>query len=148
MILGRADVGKTSLLQQLRQEGQVPKGSLQSDDWGTRLGHPTKTASKSSGTSGKTQPKHAKLVDVAEWTYEPPRGSTKSSLSANKQDGGPITFRTWDFDKLHRDFQQVPQYFLTRRSIYLVVWKLTDGEISVNEIHEWLLAIHVTFHGR
>lgn len=143
MLLGRSEVGKTSLLAQLRQEGTVPKGSLQADSWSARLGHSTKPASKQSGSPAQKSP--SKLVDVAEWTFEPPRGSTKSSTSAamtNQE--GPITFRTWDFDRLHKDFQQVPHYFLSRRSICLIVWKVTDGEIALQEIHEWLLAVHVS----
>jgi hypothetical protein len=31
-------------------------------------------------------------VDVAEWTYEPKRTSTKDKFNY-----GPVTFRTWDF---------------------------------------------------
>jgi GTPase SAR1 family protein len=140
MLLGRSEAGKTSLLNQLRQEGQVPKGSLQTDNWSARLGYPTKASSKTGSTS---TPKFGNLVDVSEWNYEPSRSSTKSISSISKTDG-PVTFRTWDFDRLQKDFQQVPHYFLTRRSICLIVWKVTDGEIALNEIHEWLLAIHVS----
>jgi hypothetical protein len=57
MLLGRSEVGKTALLTQLRQEGQVPKGSLQSDSWSARLGHQTKSSSKSSNTSNSAQQK-------------------------------------------------------------------------------------------
>lgn len=140
MFLGRSESGKTSLLNQLRQEGQIPKGSLQSESWSARLDYPTKTSSKSSSTS---IPKFGNLIDVSEWSYEPPKNSSKSTSSVYKTDG-PVTFRTWDFDRLQKDFQQVPHYFLTRRSICLIVWKVTDGEIALNEIHEWLLSIHVS----
>ncbi|KAI6202441.1 Protein kinase domain containing protein [Aphelenchoides besseyi] len=134
MFLGRTEVGKTALLNQLRAEGQTSKSALSNNEsWAARIGHsPSRSASKSSFS---TKERRA-LVDVAEWIYEPP----KSSKTMKSE--GSVTFRTWDFDRLQKDFQQIPQYFMTRRSICLVVWKVTDGEIAINEIHEWLLAIH------
>ncbi|KAI6181608.1 Non-specific serine/threonine protein kinase [Aphelenchoides besseyi] len=117
-----------------KAEGQTSKSALSNNEsWAARIGHsPSRSASKSSFS---TKERRA-LVDVAEWIYEPP----KSSKTMKSE--GSVTFRTWDFDRLQKDFQQIPQYFMTRRSICLVVWKVTDGEIAINEIHEWLLAIH------
>ncbi|KAI6219497.1 Protein kinase domain containing protein [Aphelenchoides fujianensis] len=133
MLLGRTEVGKSALLAQLRAEGQTSKAALNNESWAARIGHsPSKSASKSSFSSKERR----SLVDVGEWIYEPP----KSSKTLKSE--GPVTFRTWDFDRLQKDFQTIPQYFFTRRSICLVVWKVTDGEIAINEIHEWLLAIH------
>lgn len=68
MLLGRNEVGKTSLLNQLRQEGHVPKGILQTDSWSARLGHSTKSTSKSGSSPGQRTPN--KLVDIAEYIYE------------------------------------------------------------------------------
>lgn len=33
------------------------------------------------------------------------------------------------------------QYFLSKRSLYLVVWKITDGHRGINEILQWLVNI-------
>lgn len=33
------------------------------------------------------------------------------------------------------------QYFLSKRSLYLVVWKITDGYKGINEILQWLVNI-------
>uniref|UniRef100_A0A1I7S218 Non-specific serine/threonine protein kinase n=1 Tax=Bursaphelenchus xylophilus TaxID=6326 RepID=A0A1I7S218_BURXY len=131
MFLGRSEVGKSALLSQMRAEGHVAKVSLNSESWAHRMGH---AASKSFSRTSMRDQRRAPL-DVGEWMYEPPKSS--KTLKSN----GPVTLRTWDFEKLQKEFQQVPQAFLSRRSIVLVVWKLTDGEIAINEIHDWLLAI-------
>lgn len=130
MLLGRSEVGKTILLQQLRAEGNVPKNSTSTNSWALRLGH------KPNPKFVNKEQIHRYPVDVSEWSYEPPKSS--KTLQSN----GVVTFRTWDFDRLQKEFQQVPQYFLSRRSICIIVWKLTDGEIAINEIHHWLLAVH------
>lgn len=59
-----------------------------------------------------------------------------------EQSLGPVTFRTWDFGG-QREYYATHQYFLSRRSIYLVVWKITDGEAAVTDIHQWLVNIQV-----
>ncbi|OTF71339.1 leucine-rich repeat serine/threonine-protein kinase 1-like protein, partial [Euroglyphus maynei] len=53
---------------------------------------------------------------------------------------GPITFRTWDFGG-QREYYATHQYFLSKRAIYLVIWKITDGEKGVIGIHNWLVNI-------
>jgi Leucine-rich repeat (LRR) protein len=62
MLVGRSEVGKTALLMQLRQEGTVPKGSLQTDSWSARLGHQTKASSKSSSNLNAAQQKVSSVV--------------------------------------------------------------------------------------
>ena len=44
---------------------------------------------------------------------------------------------------LQKEYYATHQYFLSKRSLYLVVWKLTDGEKGVNEIQQWLVNIQV-----
>ncbi len=44
---------------------------------------------------------------------------------------------------LQREYYATHQYFLSKRSIYLVVWKVTDGEKGVNDILQWLVNIQV-----
>ena len=42
-----------------------------------------------------------------------------------------------------KEYYATHQYFLTKRSLYLVVWRLTDGERGVAEIMKWLINIQV-----
>ncbi|KAH7717085.1 LRK-1 protein [Aphelenchoides avenae] len=133
MFLGAPGVGKTQLLLQMRTEGQFSKKSIQSESWSRRLGHsPTRGTPMHTAQSGSDYP-----VDVSEWTYAPRKSSSKGESNGN----GPITFRMWDFNGLQKECHTITQYFLSRRAVYLVVWKVTDGEIAMNEIHEWLLTI-------
>lgn len=53
---------------------------------------------------------------------------------------GPVTFRTWDFGG-QQEYYGTHQYFLSKRSIYLVVWKITDGEKGVASLSQWLVNI-------
>ena len=45
---------------------------------------------------------------------------------------------------LQREYYATHQYFLSKRSIYLVVWKVTEGEKGVNDILQWLVNIQVS----
>ncbi|KAK0425746.1 hypothetical protein QR680_009358 [Steinernema hermaphroditum] len=127
MIVGVQGIGKTSLLQQLRQEGTVSRKAATSDSWSKRMGH----------SGGRSDHKGSNMstvgVDVAEWTYEPKRVKGEASL-------GPVTFRTWDFGG-QREYYATHQYFLSRRSLYVVVWKASDGDAALNDVHQWLVNI-------
>ena len=72
-------------------------------------------------------------VDIGDWTYE------KKTRNQN-QNFGPVVFRTWDFGG-QQEYYTTHQYFLSRRSLYLVLWKITDGEKGINEIQQWLINI-------
>ena len=52
----------------------------------------------------------------------------------------PVIFRTWDFGG-QTEYYATHQYFLSKRSLYLVLWKITDGERGMNEIQQWLINI-------
>jgi hypothetical protein len=71
-------------------------------------------------------------VDIGDWTYEK---RTKSQNSF-----GPVVFRTWDFGG-QQEYYTTHQYFLSRRSLYLVLWRIADGEKGINEIQQWLINI-------
>lgn len=73
-------------------------------------------------------------VDIGEWLYEK-RPNVRGHSSF-----GPILFRTWDFGG-QREYYATHQYFLSKRSLYLVVWKLSDGQRGLNEILQWLVNI-------
>ena len=72
-------------------------------------------------------------VDIGDWTYE------KKTRNQN-QNFGPVVFRTWDFGG-QQEYYTTHQYFLSRRSLYLVLWKIADGEKGINEIQQWLINI-------
>lgn len=153
MIVGYQNIGKTSLLEQLRHEGHSRRGRATPDHWGKRIGNKSVNMKTQRGVSLSTVG-----VDLCEWTYEyrPLKGSNlrDRSLSrtriANLQNStknlldnhsiGPITFRTWDFGG-QREYYATHQYFLSKRSIYLVVWKITDGEKGIVGLHSWLVNI-------
>jgi len=53
-----------------------------------------------------------------------------------------ISDRTWDFGG-QREYYATHQYFLSKRSLYLVVWRIPDGQRGINEILQWLVNIQV-----
>lgn len=153
MIVGVQGIGKTSLLEQLRHEG-TGRRTRTPDHWGKRMGNKSMGMKTPRGVTLSTVG-----VDLSTFTYhrKPLRGgaSRDRSLSRTRmgtfqaapQIGslesdniGPITFRTWDFGG-QREYYATHQYFLSKRSIYLVVWKITDGEKGVDGLHPWLLNI-------
>jgi serine/threonine protein kinase/GTPase SAR1 family protein len=71
-------------------------------------------------------------VDIGDWTYE--------KKTRNQHSFGPVIFRTWDFGG-QQEYYTTHQYFLSRRSLYLVLWKIADGEKGINEIQQWLINI-------
>lgn len=165
MIVGVQGIGKTSILEQLRHEGtgrRTPRTNPTPDHWGKRMGNKSMGIKTPRGVTLSTVG-----VDLFEWTYErkPLRGlkDRERSLSRTRvspaftaapnysplafsesgisgENIGPITFRTWDFGG-QREYYATHQYFLSKRSIYLVVWKITDGEKGVEGLHSWLLNI-------
>lgn len=72
-------------------------------------------------------------VDIGSWALEP-KGQSKSTGF------GPVQFRTWDFGG-QKEYYATHVYFLSRRSLYLVVWNICDGEKGLNEIVQWLVNI-------
>ncbi|ESO09843.1 hypothetical protein HELRODRAFT_190300 [Helobdella robusta] len=114
MLVGKQGIGKTSLLNMLTGERESKS------HWGTRMDGTMKTLS-SKGSSISTVG-----VDIAELV-----------LTRQKEE---IHFSTWDFGG-QREYYATHQYFLSKRSIYLVVWRLTDGLRGVNNIFKWLINI-------
>jgi len=73
-------------------------------------------------------------VDIGDWVYE-------KKIRGNSQ-YGPVMFRTWDFGG-QNEYYATHQYFLSKRSLYIVVWKITDGHRGIAEILQWLVNIQV-----
>ncbi|KPJ18810.1 Leucine-rich repeat serine/threonine-protein kinase 1 [Papilio machaon] len=76
MLVGVQGIGKTSLLECLRQESAMQHRRKPTDHWAKRMGNKSSRRGNVS-TVG---------VDIGSWVYEKHR-STR----------GPVTFRTWDF---------------------------------------------------
>ncbi|KAF6207493.1 hypothetical protein GE061_015939 [Apolygus lucorum] len=124
MIVGVQGIGKTSLLEQLRSEGHKKKPV---EHWAKRMGNKSINLKTCKGTNISTVG-----VDIGDWTYEKKiRGQSSY---------GPVTFRTWDFGG-QREYYATHQYFLSKRSLYLVVWKIPDGQKGISEILQWLVNI-------
>ncbi|XP_052829384.1 leucine-rich repeat serine/threonine-protein kinase 1 [Octopus bimaculoides] len=117
MLVGTHNVGKTSLLLQLRKLCKIPKDS-RPKHWVERIG--------GSGTA------KGRLLSTV--------GIDMEKVILDKPTKGPITFRTWDFGG-QREYYATHRYFLLKRSLYLVIWKISDGEEGVNGMLQWLINI-------
>ncbi|XP_071051470.1 leucine-rich repeat serine/threonine-protein kinase 1 isoform X2 [Onthophagus taurus] len=124
MIVGVQGIGKTSLLEQLRQEGVSRK---KPEHWAKRMGNKNINVKTCRGTNISTVG-----VDIGDWIYE--------KKIRNQSTHGPVIFRTWDFGG-QKEYYATHQYFLSKRSLYLVVWKIADGYKGINEILQWLVNI-------
>ncbi|XP_076250430.1 leucine-rich repeat kinase isoform X2 [Rhynchophorus ferrugineus] len=126
MIVGIQGIGKTSLLEQLRQEGRQTI-KKRHEHWAKRMGNKNINVKTSRGTNMSTVG-----VDIGDWVYE--------KKIRNQSTHGPVVFRTWDFGG-QKEYYATHQYFLSKRSLYLVVWRITDGHRGINEILQWLVNI-------
>lgn len=77
-------------------------------------------------------------IVVSDWTYFKPVKESQTGLKS-------ITFMTWDFGG-QEEYYATHQCFLSRRSLYLAVWKVTDGMKGAIELKTWLLNIQVWGH--
>ena len=62
-------------------------------------------------------------VDIGDWTFE------KKDRSASAPNQGSVVFRTWDFGG-QTEYYATHQYFLSKRSLYIVVWKVSTYQNS------------------
>ncbi|XP_045530212.1 leucine-rich repeat serine/threonine-protein kinase 1 isoform X2 [Pieris brassicae] len=123
MIVGVQGIGKTSLLECLRQESAIQHRRKPTDHWAKRMGN---RSARGMSTVG---------VDIGWWVFEPQRAAR-----------GPVTFSTWDFGGQH-EYYSTHQYFLSRRSLYLVVWKVPDGKKGLASALQWLRSIQARAPG-
>uniref|UniRef100_A0A182QR29 non-specific serine/threonine protein kinase n=1 Tax=Anopheles farauti TaxID=69004 RepID=A0A182QR29_9DIPT len=123
MVVGVQGIGKTSLLEQLRGEGSA-RGKKPVDHWAKRMGHRNINQKTSRGINMSTVG-----VDIGDWVCEKKvRGQSHH---------GPVVFRTWDFGG-QREYYATHQYFLSKRSLYLVLWRIIDGRRGLAEVLQWL----------
>ncbi|XP_055377695.1 leucine-rich repeat serine/threonine-protein kinase 1 [Condylostylus longicornis] len=121
MVVGVHGIGKTTLLNVLKH-GNSKRPNSNSDHWTKRV-RPKGNYTKSSkpiniSTVG---------VDIGTWVCE----------KKMKDSYGPVIFRTWDFGG-QKEYYATHQYFLSKRSLYLVLWKITDGQKGLKEVLQWL----------
>ncbi|XP_046975207.1 leucine-rich repeat serine/threonine-protein kinase 1 [Vanessa cardui] len=124
MVVGVQGIGKTSLLECLRQESAIHHRRKPTEHWAKRMGN--KSSRRGMSTVG---------VDIGAWVYESQRSQR-----------GPLTFRTWDFGG-QQEYYATHQYFLSKRSLYLVVWKVTDGRKGLASALQWLRSIQARAPG-
>ncbi|XP_054737581.1 leucine-rich repeat serine/threonine-protein kinase 1 isoform X1 [Anastrepha obliqua] len=124
MVVGVQGIGKTTLLDLLRQGGGSQKSRASENHWAKRMGHSRNTAKPNRGGNISTVG-----VDIGTWVCEKRKKSPGSH--------GPVIFRTWDFGG-QKEYYATHQYFLSKRSLYLVLWKITDGHKGLAEILQWL----------
>ena len=69
-------------------------------------------------------------VDITEWKYSP---------AYNKK---TFHFSIWDFAS-QEEYDATHQCFLSKRSLYLLVWNVTEGDVGVADLKPWLDSISV-----
>lgn len=122
MLVGCHKIGKTSLLQRLRKEGQAPSKPTH---WRDRVSNEeVRTRGQTLSTVG---------IDINELIVD---CGTK----------GSVNFRTWDFGG-QREYYATHQYFLSPRSLYLVMWSIIEGERGVEGLQQWLINIQARAPG-
>ncbi|ULU13405.1 hypothetical protein L3Y34_016124 [Caenorhabditis briggsae] len=74
------------------------------------------------------------VIRQAEWKFESRRVKGDKNL-------GPVGFSVIDFGG-QREYHSTHQYFLSKRSLNLVLWKITDGDEALAQLDTWLINIH------
>ena len=129
MLVGMQNRGKSSLLSRLSE-----KGTYRSTKSTWQLQRRPKTSNNSKvsiATPG---------ISISEWTYMPKMRRLFYGSKNSQLDLQAITFMVWDFGG-QDEFQPTHQCFLSKRSIYLVLWNLTYKEKGIDELKGWLLNI-------
>ncbi|XP_068156290.1 LOW QUALITY PROTEIN: leucine-rich repeat serine/threonine-protein kinase 1 [Drosophila tropicalis] len=137
MVVGAAGIGKSTLLDLLRQGVGSGSGASVSqrsswaseNHWAKRMGH-----SRSTSRSHRANPNISTVgVDIGTWICE------KRKRSPGYH--GPVVFRTWDFGG-QKEYYSTHQYFLSKRSLYLVLWRITDAaHKGLTDLLQWLINI-------
>ena len=124
MLVGKAARGKTTLLQRISEKGQR---GIQ-ENW---------ALSRMIGDDRSKMDLSTVGIVVSDWTYYKKVKESQTSLKS-------ITFMTWDFGG-QEEYYATHQCFLSRRSLYLLVWNVTHGLAGVEELKPWLLNIQVSY---
>ncbi|XP_059175790.1 leucine-rich repeat serine/threonine-protein kinase 1-like isoform X2 [Physella acuta] len=122
MLVGFHKIGKTTLLQKLGEKGKVRSKATH---WRDRV---NREELRKQGTLLSTVG-----IDINELVLE-------------RRTKGSVVFRTWDFGG-QREYYATHQYFLSPRSLYLVVWSIIEGERGVENLLQWLVNIQARAPG-
>jgi len=79
------------------------------------------------------------LSNTATDGIEIQRFSVRNSLTRHLE-GSTLNFSVWDFAGQH-DYYNVHHYFLSTRTIFLVIWKMIEGEVGLQAVHFWLKSL-------
>ncbi|XP_065918588.1 leucine-rich repeat serine/threonine-protein kinase 1-like isoform X3 [Dysidea avara] len=122
VFVGLSGRGKSTLLHHLRwvdRVGTIPVG------WRDRMDQ------EDCGVQ------HTIGVDQDVWYYSKSQDEpARDESSVHKL----ITFYTWDFAG-QEEYYATHQCYLTRKALYVICWRVTDGIEGVMELKEWLLSI-------
>lgn len=129
MLVGLQGIGKTSLLEQMRHEGSTGSRRRPPEHWTKRMGH----SSRNNLRNQKGVTLSTVGVDIHDWIF-------CKRTARGQPNFGPVTFSTWDFGG-QEEFYATHRYFLSKRSMYLVVWRMTDGISGILGIQQWLVNI-------
>ncbi|XP_061197490.1 leucine-rich repeat serine/threonine-protein kinase 1-like [Saccostrea echinata] len=125
MFVGVHNIGKTMLLREIRKYG---KTTQKITHFSQRIDQSATGIRQDGGTLSTVG------IDINE------------IVIGEKWSKGPVTFRTWDFGG-QKEYYATHQYFLSPRSLYLVMWKLIDGEEGIQTIWQWLVSIQARAPG-
>eukprot|EP00118_Oscarella_pearsei_P021715 m.246091 g.246091 ORF g.246091 m.246091 type:complete len:2402 (+) comp40258_c0_seq3:734-7939(+) len=117
MAVGLANKGKTTLVEQL-----IASEETKGRGWIKREKRLT------TSTVG---------IDISEWVCKKVKGLENQN---------PIIFTLWDFAG-QEEYYATHQCFLSRRSLYLVLWNLKDGYRGVGDLSGWLSNIQARAPG-
>ncbi|XP_062127004.1 LOW QUALITY PROTEIN: leucine-rich repeat serine/threonine-protein kinase 1 [Drosophila sulfurigaster albostrigata] len=130
MVVGSCGIGKTTLLDLLRQgvgsgssSASAHRSRANENHWAKRMGH-----SRSTSRSQRRANISTVGVDIGTWICEKRKRATGCQA---------IVFRTWDFGG-QKEYYATHQYFLSKRSLYLVLWRISDGHKGLAELLQWL----------
>ncbi|KAL3877512.1 hypothetical protein ACJMK2_035210 [Sinanodonta woodiana] len=124
MIVGQFKIGKTSLLEQLRKKGNT-------------LSKSTHFVERMGNQKGGNKTKKGEMLSTV--------GIDINDLILDGKNG-KVHLRTWDFGG-QKEYYATHQYFLSPRSLYLVVWNLKDGNPGVDDLRQWLVNIQANASG-
>jgi Leucine-rich repeat (LRR) protein/serine/threonine protein kinase len=140
VFVGEENVGKTSLRMQLTSSFATKQSRKKRKHRGTELQNSTSssaitTAGTSSAIAELADPVATDGIDIEDWE---PLGTDEDGLE-------PIVFNTWDFAG-QNIYHPTHQFFITNRSVYLIIFNLLDERSS--KVEYWLKTLRVRADGR
>ncbi|XP_063446430.1 leucine-rich repeat serine/threonine-protein kinase 1-like isoform X1 [Mytilus trossulus] len=125
MLVGVEKIGKTTLLSEISRNRRTAKKATHWNERKTMREASSEPYGEFLSTVG---------IDINELTI------------GEKRSKGIVVFKTWDFGG-QKEYYATHQYFLSPRSLYLVMWKVTSGELGVFGIWQWLVNIQARAPG-